>query len=101
MCLHALAFCNLSHLGIIQPALTVNTGVREIAVHPVDLCQIAASALGAGIHFQFLMAAVVAIGQGKINAFIEAHLHGAANQRADCIFVVTDRIADVLNLAAV
>ena len=47
------------------------------------------------------MAAVVTIGQGKVDPFIEAQLHGAAHQCADGIQIIVDGIFYILDLAAV
>ena len=79
----------------------MHAGIGKIAVHAVNLRQICAAAFRADIHFQLLIATVVAVGEREVDALIKPHLHGAADERADGFFVVADRIADILNLAAV
>lgn len=50
----------------------MDSGVGQITVHPVNFGKVMASAFGAYIHFQLLVAAVVAVSQGKIYAFVKA-----------------------------
>ena len=61
--LHTLTLCDLRHLGIIQSRISVYSGVRQIAVHTVDLGQILAAAFRTHIHLQLLVSAVITVGQ--------------------------------------
>ena len=99
--LHTLSFRNFSHFCVVQTAFAMDAGIGKIAVHAVDLRQVCAAALWADVHFQLLIAAVITVGERKVDALIKPHLHGAADERADGFFVVADRIADILDLAAV
>ena len=47
------------------------------------------------------MAAVIAIGKGKIDPLIKAQLHGAAHKDADGIQIIINRVFYILNFAAV
>ena len=47
------------------------------------------------------MSAVIAVGQRQVYALIESHLHRAAHEGADRLFIVVDRIFHVLDLSAV
>ena len=79
----------------------MHTGIGQIAVHAVYFGQIAAATLRADIHFQFLMAAVIAVCQRKVDPFIETHFHGSAYEDADGIQIIIDGIFYILDLAAV
>ena len=49
----------------------MDTGVRKIPVHPVNLRKVAAAAFWTGVHLQFLMAAVITVSKGKVHALIQ------------------------------
>ena len=99
--LHTLPFRDLCHLGIIQPCISFDSGIRKISVHSLDLCQIGASAHRTHIHIQFLMPAVVTVRQGEVYSFIISFCHGASYQRFNRFYIVTDRIFDILDLSSV
>ena len=48
----------------------MHTGIGEIAVHAVDFRQVFAAALRADIHFELLIAAVVAVCQREVHTFV-------------------------------
>lgn len=77
------------------------SGVRQIAVHTVDLGQIPAAADRTYIHFQFLMATVVAVSQRQIYTLVEAHIHGSVDQCLDGFGIVINGIFYILDLTAV
>ena len=77
------------------------SGVRQIAVHTVDLGQIPAAADRTYIHFQFLMATVVAVSQRQIDTLVEAHIHGSVDQCLDGFGIVINGIFYILDLTAV
>ena len=58
----------------------MNTGVREITIHTIYFSQVAASALRAYIHLQFLVSTVLAVSQRQIDSLIKTHLHSPADQ---------------------
>ena len=47
------------------------------------------------------MAAVVAVGQRKVDTLVKAHPHSTAHQCADCFQIVINRILDILDFPAV
>ena len=98
---HALSLSDLGHLRIIQSRIAFYAGIAQISIHPVDLREVFASADRAHIHIQFLVPAVIAVGQGQVYSLVESHLHGAADQGADRLFVVVDRVLHILDLSAV
>ena len=79
----------------------MDPAVGQITVHPINLGQVAGSAYGTQVHLQLLVAAVIAIGQGQVDPFIEAQGHGSADQGFDGFLVIADRVADILDLAPI
>ena len=79
----------------------MDTAVGKIAVHTVNLRQVLGTADRADIHVEFLVAAVIAVSQGQVDALVVAELHCTLDQRLDRAFVVADRIAHVLDFSAV
>ena len=68
MILHRFSLCNFRHLCFIQTCVAMDTAVGKIAVHTVDLCQVLGTADRADIHVEFLVAAVIAVSQGQVDA---------------------------------
>ena len=77
------------------------TAVGEIPVHTVNLGQILGTALWTRIHFQFLMAAIITVCQGKIDALIVSKAHGTPDLALDCFVIIINRVAHVLDLSSV
>lgn len=76
--------------------VAMDTAVGKIAVHTVNLRQVLGTADRADIHVEFLVAAVIAVSQGQVDALVVAELHCTLDQRLDRAFVIADRIAHVL-----
>ena len=79
----------------------MDTAVGKIAVHTVNLRQVLGTADRADIHVEFLVAAVIAVSQGQVDALVVAKLYRTLDQCLDRAFVVADRIAHVLDFSAV
>ena len=77
------------------------SGIGQIAVHTVNLGQVAAAALGADVHFELLVSTIVAVSQGEVYTLIKALIHGSADQGFDCLQVIVNGIFHILDLAAV
>lgn len=61
--LHGHSFFNLGHFGRVQAGVPFYPGIRQVSVHTVNLRQIMAAAFGTDVHVQFLVSAIVAVGQ--------------------------------------
>ena len=79
----------------------MDTAVGKITVHTVDLRQVFGTADRADIHVELLVAAVIAVSQGQVDALVIAKLHRALDQCSDRTFVVADRITHILDFSAV
>lgn len=92
MILHRFSFRNFCHLRLVQTGVAMDTAVGKIAVHTVDLCQVLGTADRADIHVEFLVAAVIAVSQGQVDALVVAELHCTLDQGLDRTFVVADSL---------
>ena len=79
----------------------MHAAVGQISIHTVDLREVLGTAVRANIHLQFLMTAVIAVGQRKVDSFVVAQIHRTADQALDRLYVVIDRITYILDLASV
>ena len=79
----------------------MHAAVGQISIHTVDLREVLGTAFRANIHLQFLMTAVIAVGQRKVDSFVVAQIHRTADQALDRLYVVIDRITYILDLASV
>ena len=79
----------------------MDTAVGKVSVHTVNLCQIGRTAYRTYIHLQFLMATVITVSQRKVYSFVISQIHSSADQCADSFFIISDRIADILDLSAI
>ena len=99
--LHWFTFCNLCHLCFVQSCITMDTAVGKISIHTVDLGEVMGTAYRAYIHLQFLVTAVIAVCQGKVDTFIVSQIHCSADQVRMASLLVTDRITYILDLTTV
>ena len=79
----------------------MHAAVGQISIHTVDLREVLGTAFRANIHLQFLMTAVSAVGQRKVDSFVVAQIHRTADQALERLYVVIDRITYILDLASV
>ena len=75
--------------------------IGQVTVHAVDLGQVGTAANRADIHLQFLVTAVIAVRQRQVYTFVIPFLHGTFDQGPDRFDVITYRIPDILDLAAI
>ena len=99
--LHTLPISYFRHFRGVKARVALYSRIAQIAVHAVYFREIGAAALGAHVHFELLMTAVVAVCEREINALIEALLHSAAHKALYSAHVVVNGIADILYLTAV
>ena len=79
----------------------MDTAVRKISIHSVDLGQVTRTAYRAHIHLQFLVTAVITVCQRKIDTFIISQIHCSADQGTDCFFIIANRITYILDLTTI
>ena len=61
--LHTFPFCNFCHLGIIESGISLDSRIRQISVHTINLRQILASTYRTHIHRQLFMTTVITVGK--------------------------------------
>ena len=79
----------------------MDSAIRQVAVHAVNFRKVCTATDRADFHFQFLMTAIITVGQGQVHTFVKAHLHSPANQGSDRFNVVVHGITHVLDFPAV
>ena len=99
--LHTLSVSNFSHLRCIQARVALNSRIAQITVHSVNFREVLRAAFRADVHLKLLITAVIAIRKRQVNALIKALLHCPADKRFHSTLVVINRIADILDFAAV
>jgi len=79
----------------------MDTAVRKISIHSVDLGQVMGTAYRTHIHLQFLVTAVITVCQRKIDTFIISQIHCSADQSTDGFFIIANRITYILDLTTI
>ena len=79
----------------------MHTAVGQVSVHTVDLGQVSGTADRADIHLELLMSAIVAVGQRQIHTLLITQIHRPTDQCFYSMYIVGNRISDILDLTTV